>query len=355
MFHKLKIKNIRPETADCVSIALEVPTSLADIFQYKAGQYLTFKRTIEQEELRRSYSICSSPTDNELRVAIKKVPFGKFSTFANERLKEGDFLEVMPPNGRFTAVCSTENAKKYVGFAAGSGITPILSILKTVLRTEPKSHFTLIYGNQRRTSIIFKEAIEALKNQYIDRLSVYHVLSQEMTDATLLSGRIDAQKAQLFLESILKSQETDHFYICGPEEMTHAVMETLEKNGVEKSKIHFELFTSSKPNYKKITPQTVLDNSPKSEVTIRLDGSAFKMQLAYEGENILDEAMRHGADLPYACKGGVCCTCKAKLVEGEVVMTVNYGLEADEIAAGFILTCQAHPRTPKVVVDFDLK
>jgi ring-1,2-phenylacetyl-CoA epoxidase subunit PaaE len=355
MFHKLKIKNIRPETEDCVSIALEVPTTLVDVFQFKSGQYLTFKRIVEQEELRRSYSICSSPTDNELRVAIKKVPFGKFSTFANESLKEGDFLEVMPPNGRFTALCSADNVKKYVGFAAGSGITPILSILKNVLRSEPKSHFTLIYGNKKRTSIIFKEAIEALKNQYMERFSVYHVLSQEMTDATLLNGRIDAEKTHLFSKNILKIQEIDHFYICGPEEMTHAVIDTLEKKGVDKSKIHFELFTSSKPNIKKTIAPTEIDNRPKSEVTIRLDGSAFKMQLAYEGDNILDEAMRHGADLPYACKGGVCCTCKAKLVEGEVVMTVNYGLEADEIAAGFILTCQAHPRTPKVVVDFDLK
>jgi ring-1,2-phenylacetyl-CoA epoxidase subunit PaaE len=355
MFHKLRIKNIRTETADCVSIALEVPAALTHEFQYKPGQYPTFRSTIEGEDLRRSYSICSSPTDNELRVAIKKVPFGKFSTFANESLKEGDFIEVMPPNGRFTAICKVENYKKYLGIAAGSGITPILSILKTVLRTEPNSHFTLIYGNKRRTSIIFKEAIEALKNQYMQRLSVYHVLSQEMTDAALLSGRIDALKVNHFLKSVLNPAEIDDFYLCGPEEMTHASIATLENVGVEKSKIHFELFTTSSAQKQIFKPQIEVENSPKSEVTVRLDGSAFKMQLAYEGENILDEAMRNGADLPYACKGGVCCTCKAKLVEGEVHMDVNYGLEKDEIAAGFILTCQAHPRTPIVVIDFDLK
>jgi ring-1,2-phenylacetyl-CoA epoxidase subunit PaaE len=355
MFHHLQIKNIRQETADCVSIAFDVPASLEDVFQYKPGQYLTLRTQIEGEDLRRSYSICSSPTDDELRVAIKKVPYGKFSTFANENLREGDFLDIMPPNGRFLANCDAKNLKKYVGIAAGSGITPILSILKTVLRTEPNSHFTLIYGNKRRTSIIFKEAIEALKNQYMQRLAVYHVLSQEMTDAALLSGRIEEQKIITFCKNIIDTSQTDDFFICGPEEMTNASIATLAQLGVEKSKIHFELFTASAPKKQVVLTQKVADNSPKSEVTVRLDGAAFKMQLAYNGENILDEAMSHGADLPYACKGGVCCTCKAKLVEGKVFMTVNYGLEADEIAAGFILTCQSHPRTKKVVVDFDLK
>jgi ring-1,2-phenylacetyl-CoA epoxidase subunit PaaE len=355
MFHKLRIKNIRLETPDCVSIAFEVPAALSKTFEYEAGQYLTLKHIIDGVDFRRSYSICSSPIETELRIAIKKVPFGKFSTFANEFLKEGDFLDVMPPNGRFKAICAANNAKKYVGIAAGSGITPILSILKTVLGTEPNSHFTLIYGNKKRTSIIFKEAIEALKNLYMQRLSVYHVLSQEMTDAALLSGRIDAQKVNHFCEKIIKIAEVDDFYLCGPEEMTQLAITSLENQGVEKSKIHFELFTSASAKKQVFKPQIDLDNSPKSEVTVRLDGSAFKMQLAYEGENILDEAMRNGADLPYACKGGVCCTCKAKLVEGEVHMTVNYGLEKDEIAAGFILTCQAHPRSEIVVVDFDLK
>jgi ring-1,2-phenylacetyl-CoA epoxidase subunit PaaE len=356
MFYTLKIKEIRSETADCVSVLLEMPAELKTVFQFKSGQYVTFRTRLNGQEIRRSYSICSSPLENEMRVAIKKVPFGLFSTFANERLKVGDLIETMPPAGKFTVHPIEKQAKKYLAIATGSGITPILSILKTVLKAEPKSQFTLIYGNQKRSSIIFKEAIDGLKNKYMSRLSVYHILSQEVTDAKILSGRIDEEKLDYFFKHIIPIETIDHFYICGQEAMTQTVRNQLNQWGIPSQKVHFELFATHK-----ITPKYSEIRNPKSEigehseVIIRLDGVSSKLKLAYHGENILDAAMKNGADLPFACKGGVCCTCKAKLVEGKVEMDVNYGLEAEEIAAGFILTCQSHPRTPTLIVDFDLK
>jgi ring-1,2-phenylacetyl-CoA epoxidase subunit PaaE len=356
MFYPLKIKEIRLETADCVSILLEIPAELKNVFQFKSGQYLTFRTRLDGQEIRRSYSICSSPLENEWRVAVKKVPFGQFSTFANEQLKVGDRIETMPPAGKFTVQPVEKQAKNYLAIATGSGITPILSILKTVLKAEPKSQFTLIYGNQKRSSIIFKEAIDGLKNKYMTRLSVYHILSQEVTDAKILSGRIDEPKLDYFFKQIIPIETVDHFYICGQEAMTQTVRNQLNQRGVSPQKVHFELFATNKSNPKHAEIRNQKSEiGEQSEVTIRLDGVSSKMRLAYHGENVLDAAMKNGADLPFACKGGVCCTCKAKLVEGKVEMDVNYGLEAEEIAAGFILTCQSHPRTPTLIVDFDLK
>lgn len=354
-FHPLTVKEIRQETADTVSVAFHIPDALKESFTYKPGQYLTIKAMINGEEQRRSYSLCSSPLDNEWRVAVKKVPNGIFSTYANEQLKAGDVLEVMPPLGHFTTEVNAANKKEYIGFAAGSGITPIISIIKTVLHTEPQSRFTLVYGNKNRHSIIFKEIIEGLKNKYIDRFRAIHVLSREVTDANINSGRIDANKCnELF--TMFANINADEFFICGPESMIFCVKDFLEAKGVDSKKIHFELFTS--PGQKKQTnisgPQ-IHDDAPKSKVTIKLDGRSFDFELAYEGENVLDAALRQGADLPYSCKGGVCCSCRAKLIEGEVDMDVNYALEADEVKAGFILTCQSHPKTPSVVIDYDIK
>lgn len=354
-FHPLTVKEVRQETADTVSVAFQIPDALKESFSYKPGQYLTIKAIINGEEQRRSYSLCSSPLDNEWRVAVKKVPNGIFSTYANEQLKTGDVLEVMPPLGHFTTEVNDANKKEYIGFAAGSGITPIISIIKTVLHTEPQSRFTLVYGNKNRHSIIFKEIIEGLKNKYIDRFRVIHVLSREVTDANINSGRIDANKCnELF--TMFANINADEFFICGPESMIFCVKNFLEAKGVDSKKIHFELFTS--PGQKKqtnVSNTQIQDDAPKSKVTIKLDGRSFDFELAYEGENVLDAALRQGADLPYSCKGGVCCSCRAKLVEGEVDMDVNYALEADEVKAGFILTCQAHPKTPSVVIDYDIK
>lgn len=354
-FHKVKIKNIKRETHDCVTVSLDVPEALRDTFRYTQGQYLTFRRQFGGEELRRSYSICSSPLENEWRVAIKKVPEGRFSSYANEALQEGEELEVMPPMGRFYTELNPEHAKNYVAFAAGSGITPVLSIVKTILMTEPKSQVSLIYGNKGRNSIIFKDEIEGLKNSYIDRLSVYHVLSREQGEAELLFGRIDKKKTRLFLDSIIDPKGIDECFICGPEEMIFGVKDALTEAGVDAKKIHFELFTTpdsgQQANRKKERPSGEEDK--QSKVSVKLYGTVLNMEMSYYGNTILDEAIELGADLPYSCKGGVCSTCRARVMEGEVEMDVNYSLEPDELKAGYILTCQSRPLTEKVVIDFD--
>ena len=355
-FQKLVVADIRKETADCVSIAFTVPENLKEIFQYKQGQYITLRTTIHGEDVRRSYSICSSPLDNELRVAVKKVDGGIFSTYANEQLQKGDTLEVMQPLGKFFTALEPKQSKKYVGIASGSGITPLLSIIKTSLRTEPKSEFTLVYGNRNRHAIIFKEELEGLKNLYMNRFRVIYILSREKTDAAINFGRIDADKCSALCEKTIDTKNTDAFFLCGPENMIFSVKDQLEQSGVDKQKIHFELFTTgTKGKTTDHKQQTTDKKEVKSKITIKLDGVSFDFDLGFEGDPILDAALKNGADLPYACKGGVCCTCRAKLVEGEVDMEVNYGLEPEEIAQGFILTCQSHPRTEKVVVDFDIK
>ncbi|BFG70682.1 phenylacetate-CoA oxygenase/reductase subunit PaaK [Sediminibacterium sp. KACHI17] len=355
-FEQLTVREVRRETHDCVSIAFEVPEQLKETFRFLQGQYITLKTKIGGEEVRRSYSICSSPLDHELRVAVKKVPNGVFSTYANELLKAGDSLEVMPPMGKFFTPLLSIQKKNYVGFAAGSGITPLLSIIKTTLQTEKESTFTLVYGNRNRHSIIFRETLEALKNKYMNRFRLIHILSRETTDTPLNSGRIDADKCLTLCDKTIDLQRTDEFFLCGPEEMIFSVKNVLEEKGVAAQKIHFELFTTAGQQNKKIQQlETETDKGPKSKITVKLDGISFDFELSQKGEAILDAALKQGADLPYACKGGVCCTCRAKLVEGQVDMEVNYGLEPDEIEQGFILTCQSHPKSEHVVVDFDIK
>ncbi len=355
-FHPLIIKEIKKETSDCVSISFQIPDELTSLFQYKQGQYLTLRTNINGEEVRRSYSICSSPLDHELKVAVKKVENGIFSSYANEQLQKGDIIDVMPPIGKFFTELHPDQTKQYVGFASGSGITPLLSIIKTTLQTEFKSSFTLVYGNRNRHSIIFKEELEALKNLYMDRFRVIYILSREKTDAAINFGRIDADKCAALCDKTIDTTKTDAFFLCGPEEMIFSVKNKLEELGVDQKKIHFELFTAA--GMKKssvVNRQSSVSIEHKSKITVKLDGIAFDFDLGFEGDAILDAALKNGADLPYACKGGVCCTCRAKLVEGEVDMDVNYGLEPEEIEQGFILTCQSHPRTEKVVIDFDIK
>jgi len=357
-FHTLQVKEVRKETPDCVSVAFGVPDALKVDYDFIQGQYLTLKTNINGEEVRRSYSICSSPLDDELRVAIKHVEDGRFSTFANQKLQTDDMLDVMTPMGKFYTELDENNEKHYVAFAAGSGITPVMSILKTVLAVEPKSRFTLFYGNRNFESIIFREAIEALKNKYLERLSVHHILSREVLGSPLFNGRIDADKCRQFCKVFFDAKEISEYFLCGPEDMIFSVKDTLEEQGVDKKRIHFELFTTpttkavqTKKSDKVVTPSSESD----SQITVILDGDAFDFSLSATGDNILDTALKNGADLPFACKGGVCCTCRAKILEGEVKMDVNYALEPDEVAAGFVLTCQSHPRTDKVVVSFDEK
>lgn len=354
-FEKIRIKEVRKETADCVSVLFDIPPHLQDAFSYQAGQHIGIRTTINGSELRRSYSLCSTPLQNEWRVAIKKVPGGQFSTYANEALAAGAELELMKPMGHFGTIYNPTQKKKYIAIAAGSGITPVISILKTILQTEPQSHCTLVYGNRNRASIIFKEELEALKNKYLQRFSLIHILSREGTDAAINHGRIDAAKCQqLFNKAI--PLHADEYFICGPEEMIFTVKDFLANSGVEKSQIHFELFSTAAvqplQQAAKVSTDAIERNST---VSIKLDGISFNVGVPFYGTSILDAALAGGADLPYSCKGGVCCTCKARLLAGEVSMDVSYGLEAEEIEKGFILACQAHPKTENVVIDFDIK
>lgn len=354
-FHRLKVIGVHKETPDCISVTFEVPEGLKKDFAYKAGQNLTLRTWIGgTEEVRRSYSLCSSPLDNEWKVAIKKVNGGAFSVFANEQLKPMSILEVMPPTGKFMVEPNPANKKNYVAFAAGSGITPVISIIKTVLRAEPQSSFTLVYGNRNRTSIIFKEELEGLKNKYMSRFRIIHVLSRELTDATINHGRIDAEKCDtLFSRHV--DIDADEFFLCGPEGMIFCVRDYLESKGIDGKKIHFELFTS--PNEKRRTRsdkrEVEEEHVPKSRIQIIRDGRHFEFELEYDSEPILDAAIHNGIDLPYSCKGGVCSTCSARVVEGEVKMDVCYALEPEDVAKGYILTCQSHPKTERVVVNFD--
>jgi len=357
-FYSLKVRDVRPETADCVSVSLEVPDELAEKFRFAPGQYLTFRRHFENAEVRRSYSICASPKDGELRVAVKKVEQGKFSTYAHADLKPGDVLEVMPPMGNFTIKHPPVKHKEYLAFAAGSGITPIMSIMKSVLEEEPDSNFTLVYGNRSKNSIIFREAIEALKNKHMLRLRLFHVLSREYMDIPLFSGRIDAPKCEEFCRKLIDISTVDEAFICGPEEMILSVRDKLVELGMPSGNVHIELFTSPdqpKASHEKWVTAHKDEGGPKSKVSITLDGVTFNMEIGFNGESILDAALKNGADLPYACKGGVCCTCRAKVLEGEVEMEVNYALDQHELNNGYVLTCQSHPRTERVVIDFDAR
>lgn len=356
-FHTLQVADVRRETPDCVSVAFTVPSELKGDYQYLAGQYLTLKVDINGEEVRRSYSICTSPMEEELRVAIKKVEGGKFSTFANEQLGAGTLMDVMTPTGKFQLETEKNQARHYVGFAAGSGITPIAAMIKTVLEEEPNSQFTLFYGNKGFDSIIFREELENLKNKHLNRLSIHHILSREHLGSELFYGRIDEEKCSKFSKMLFDPQDVADFYLCGPEQMIRSVSAALKEAGVDEKKIHFELFTSP---LGQLGGETIVrktrakEHKVSSEITIKLDDNLVKFPLDSDGETILDTALKNGMDLPFACKGGVCATCKARILEGDVEMEVNYGLEADEVAAGYVLTCQSHPLSDKVTVDFDV-
>ena len=353
-FHTLKVKKVKRESPEAVSVTFDVPANLTDVFKYKEGQNITIRTTLNGEDIRRSYSICNAPHEGELKIAIKEVQGGLFSAFANNKLNTGDLLEVLPPTGNFTSKSSPDNKANYLAIAAGSGITPVIAIIKHTLVTQPKSTFTLVFGNKTRSSIIFFEELEGLKNKYIDRFTLIHVLSREVTDVPLNYGRIDETRL-LALGSVIDYKSMSNVYLCGPEQMIFAAAAFLEKEGITKSKIHFELFTT--PGQAKLSEQITDKNisSAESKVIIKLDGRSIEFPLSFNGDSVLDAALKKGADLPYACKGGVCCSCRAKLVEGQVEMNVNYALEEEEVAEGFILTCQSHPRSEKIVVDFDVR
>jgi len=352
-FYPLKVKEIEKNTPECSIISFAPQEEWKEKFSFKQGQHLTLRAKINGEDVRRSYSLCSSPMDGEWRVAVKKIEGGKFSTFANDTLKPGDLVDAMPPNGRFFVNTDQERQKNFVAFAAGSGITPIFSIIKTHLLAEPKSTFKLFYVNQTVNSIILKEELEGLKNLFMDRFEMYHFLTKQERDIPLFDGRIDGTKLKTIFKSILDKDLIDDYFLCGPQDMIFLIRDFLAADGVDKKKVHFELFTTDgQAQFKKKEVSAALKGKT-CEVTIHEGGKSLKFQLALGSDSILDAALAKSADLPFACKGGVCCTCRAKLLEGKVDMAVNYALEQEELDAGYILTCQSTPVSEKVVVDYD--
>ncbi|WP_024512167.1 1,2-phenylacetyl-CoA epoxidase subunit PaaE [Bradyrhizobium sp. ARR65] len=351
-FHRLAVDDLRRETADAISLTFAIPKELADDYCFTPGQYLTLRTTLDGEEVRRSYSICSGPDDGELRIAVKKIDGGAFSNWAAEDLKKGDQLDVMTPTGRFGVAPSAADARTYLGFAAGSGITPILSIIKGVLAREPKSCFFLFYGNRTTEGMLFREALEELKDRFIDRFSVFHVISGEEQDIAILHGRLDGDKVKVLLRAMVPAESVDHVFICGPIGMSEEVEATCRALGIAAERIHVERFVSEfggKPRPKALVSASA---PPKAFASLIIDGKRRDVPVA-EGEAILDAALRAGIDLPFACKGGMCSTCRAKLVEGKAEMDSNYSLEPWELKAGFVLTCQAKPVSERVVVDYD--
>ncbi len=358
-FYSLKIADIQQETDSAICVSFSVPEDMASTFSFVQGQFLTLQATINKEQVRRSYSICSGINDGTLRVAIKRVEGGLFSNYANDTFKVGDSIDVMPPQGTFYTELDKSNAKRYMCIAVGSGITPILSIVKSILSTEPNSHVTLLYGNKRTATMMFKEELGFLKNRYLERLHWVNVMSSEDQGTDLLKGRIDNKRGYLLQKNkVIDISSTDDTFICGPEAMMSEVSRGFRIEGLRDEQIHYELFASSSED-----AQLRLDKARQrvkefgetktSKVTVVADGRSIEFDLAAVGENILDAGMENGMELPYSCKAGVCSTCKAKVISGEVDMDITHGLEPEEIAEGFILTCQAHPVSDEVTVDFD--
>ncbi|MBA3704891.1 MAG: 2Fe-2S iron-sulfur cluster binding domain-containing protein [Bacteroidetes bacterium] len=351
-FHSLKIVDVIRETSDAVSVAFEVPADLKSEYKYKQGQYLTLKCIINGAELRRAYSICSSPLEeNQLRIAIKKVKDGRVSCYINDQLKAGDHIEVMVPMGNFFTEMNAENKKNYVLFAGGSGITPMLSILKTVLISEPKSTVTLFYGNNDESSIIFKKQIEFLAISNSDRLNVVNILNVAPAEHPItLQGLMTKEKDIELIKNYTNAEADKEYFICGPGPMMENVVAALKELKIDESKIHIEYFTTpvSADDVKKETTSSIAG----ATATIIMDGDEHLIALE-DNETILEAALRIGLDAPFACQGGSCCTCRALLQEGKVEMAVNYALSASEVKQGFILTCQSRPTTPKVIVNYD--
>jgi|UniRef100_C6BKZ5 ring-1,2-phenylacetyl-CoA epoxidase subunit PaaE len=358
-FHPLRVAEVRGETADTISVRFDVPDDLRNTYRFTQGQFLTLRvppgQLAGHDELRRSYSICCAVQDydrhGELRVAVKRVDAGVFSNHLHDRIRVGQTLDVLPPDGRFFVPLAAESARHYVAFAAGSGITPILSLIKTTLAAEPGSRFTLVYGNRSVDSIIFAEALEDLKDRYLDRFALYHVLSRQPQEVTLFNGRLDADKVRAFLATLIPPADIDAAFICGPSSMIDAVERALVEAGVPRARVHAERFgvpVGDGP----VKPRQRAAVAGEVALTVVLDGKSHEVPMSGDAK-VLDSALGAGLDLPYACKGGVCCTCRAKVLEGRVEMEKNFTLEDWEIEQGFVLTCQARPLTQRVVVSYD--
>ncbi|MFT5823896.1 MAG: ring-1,2-phenylacetyl-CoA epoxidase subunit PaaE [Crocinitomix sp.] len=349
-FFTLNVKNVTKVTADTVTISFDLTDDQKTNFNFISGQYLTLRTTIGGEDVRRSYSICTAPYENELAVAVKEIENGLFSSFANNTLKAGDQLEAMAPMGNFKITPNADNSKNYIFYAAGSGITPVISMVKSILREEPSSNVQLYYGNKNSDSTIFKSQLDALNSEYIN-LNLTYIYSQEDTGSELTSGRINASKCEGFFNKSQSNITIDGVYACGPEEMIMCVKDFYSAQGLDKDKIHFELFTAAAPSE---SAAEVASGEPvQSQVTVIIDDESYEFSLNTKGKDILQAAQDEDADVPFSCKGGVCCTCRAKLMEGTVKMDLNFALEEDEVADGFILTCQSHPTSEKVVVSYD--
>ena len=347
-FHPLKVVDVTNETADAISIAFEIPPNLKSDYKYIQGQYLTLKLTVNGEEVRRSYSICSTHTEPELRVAIKRVKGGKGSNFVADKIKVGDNIEVMTPMGNFHSALSASNKKNYILFAGGSGITPMMSIIKTVLAVEPQSKLVLFYGNQDEASIIFKNQLNDLASKNADRLKIYYVLDKGGHDP-LFTGVMNKEKNKSLIKKFVDLKVDNEFFVCGPGPMMDAVKETLESLKVDRKRIHIEYFNTPVEPAKADADKSAFVSA---KATIILDGDERVVDVP-AGGSILQAALDASMDAPYACRGGSCCTCRAKLIEGKVVMDVNYALLDSEVEEGYILTCQSHPTTPIVIVDYD--
>ncbi|MBC7858511.1 MAG: phenylacetate-CoA oxygenase/reductase subunit PaaK [Burkholderiaceae bacterium] len=352
-FHPLSVSHVAHETRDTIVVTFAVPPQLAREFQFTQGQHLTLRARVNGADLRRSYSICSAVHDGTLKVAIKRVPGGQFSSWAYDTLKPGATLDVMPPMGHFNLPLAPENRKHYLAFAAGSGITPIMSILKTTLRAEPLSRFTLVYGNRASSTVIFREALSELKDQYLQRLNLVYVMSREQQDIELFNGRITHEKCAQLLRGWIRVADVDAAFVCGPEDMMQGVSAALQEAGLPKASIKIELFAASIPKHEHKRRAATPGAARGTEVTVIMDGNHSTFSMEQDKESVLDAGLRHGIDMRYSCKGGVCSTCRCKVVEGKVDMDVNYALEDYEIAAGFVLSCQSFPASASLVLDFD--
>jgi ring-1,2-phenylacetyl-CoA epoxidase subunit PaaE len=353
-FHSLRVKSITPDTDEAVIVSFDVPSALQTDFAFTQGQHLTLRTQLNGKEERRSYSICSGVDDGDFRIGVRHVTGGVMSSWLNQSLKTGDSIDVLPPEGRFFVPIDTNQARHYLGIAGGSGITPILAIMKTVLAREPQSHFTLIYGNRRQASTMFKEELEDLKNRYLTRLTLHTVFSQEHMDSPLYSGRLTQAKLGEFLNVLIQPHQLDHVFVCGPHGFNDEADVALLAAGVPAEHIHIERFgvpvdTTGTKAKTAVQP----GDAPQAMVQIIRDGVSREIEFRTEHGNVLDAAAAAGLEVPYSCKSGVCCTCRAKLIEGKVRMDRNFALEKHEVDAGFVLTCQAHPLTERVVISFD--
>ncbi|MEU4193661.1 1,2-phenylacetyl-CoA epoxidase subunit PaaE [Kribbella sp. NPDC026611] len=349
-FHPLKVRAIDAITDDSVAITFEVPADLAGEYEFTAGQHLTIRRA--GEEVRRSYSICSPAGSGILRIGVKRIPGGEFSAYAANELKIGDELEVMTPLGRFGTTFDPANANHYAFVAAGSGIAPVLSLVATILSVEPASRVTLLYGNRTAGSVMFADELADLKDRYAERFHLVHVLSRETTEVELFSGRIDADRLQRMFSTILPLDSVDEWFLCGPYAMVIGAQELLLAEGVHREHVHAELFHVGDEAPKPLVEEVATDENA-AQVTVILDGRRSTFPLAEHSKAVLDATLAVRSDAPFACKGGVCGTCRAKVLEGKVRMDTNWALEPDELRAGYVLTCQSHPTTPQVTLDYD--